>query len=394
MITLPQKNSTLFCCAPLFSTSNSTPDRDVLSVYAAKTGFPIVRDRFGYLNKYCTTWNLSPHTEPFPFTGSTKFFSDIMDERAAEIVKFIREKGEDASLSIMLSGGVDSTAMTIAIFKQLDSWCDSDNFVVVYDKDSREEYPEFIDWLENKQEFLTPVEIKPEEKESYQKNKHDKGQYTLLGWAADQLFGSIVNQSLPEELYYAHYNKWLQIDNQDIEFPLPVKTLGEFLWYMNFACKYNVVCNDHLLYSGDASHKSNMIVFYDTPDFQSWSVSNFDILHKHAQQGDPRYYKTPLKEYIYDFNHDASYRDNKGKKGSWGAYKANLPKYYKSKNMVSYCIITGDGTTTDFKEPHISPSIVNWSNHFRIQAKLARNMLRFYRKKGAPLYGEPYSYCY
>ena len=48
-----------------------------------------------------------------------------------------------------------------------------------------------------------------------------------------------------------------------------------------------------------------MICFYDTPEFNEWSVSNFDVLHLYPQH-DTVHYKMPLKDYIYDFNHDTS----------------------------------------------------------------------------------------
>ena len=50
---------------------------------------------------------------------------------------------------------------------------------------------------------------------------------------------------------------------------------------MNFACKWNVVT--HFLPSIFGYQDNNTINFFDTLEFQDWSVSNFDKLHIYNQ---------------------------------------------------------------------------------------------------------------
>lgn len=48
-------------------------------------------------------------------------------------------------------------------------------------------------------------------------------------------------------------------------------------------------------YHAFRKNHGRMIPFYDTPKFNCWSVSNFDVLHRHPQQ-DTEHYKAQLKE--------------------------------------------------------------------------------------------------
>ena len=57
---------------------------------------------------------------------------------------------------------------------------------------------------------------------------------------------------------------------------------------------------------------SNMISFYNCSEFQRWSIVNHDLKHK----GSWKTYKWPSKEFIYNYNKDADYRDNKLKENS------------------------------------------------------------------------------
>ena len=349
-------------------------DDDALSIYALRTGFPVLRDRFGFMNKF-SNWNLYDKYIDFPSSSSTNKFSDLMDSRANDIVNKIRKEEKD--LYIFLSGGVDSTAMTIAVIKTAGD--NLKNIHVVYNDSTENEYPEFLSYL-----FQTNIDMY--RCESYEiedvQEKLLESNYTLTGWGADQLFGSAVSQNWPE-WYNLDWKLWIkdtigvntdnaigQLEDTFSYYNLPIKTFGELAWFMNFSTKYDIVTNSDALYSGKITHR--MINFYDTQDFNDWSVSNFDILHKYPQQ-DTVHYKMALKDYIYDFNHDENYRNNKGKIRSWvrSGYHEN-EKYYPRA-----AILETPERIVFRKEPIrkiLFDSII-------ISGKMTRNMLRFYRKK-------------
>ena len=164
-------------------------DDDALAVYAARTGFPVLRDRFGFLNAF-SRWRLYEEALPFPSSGSTAKFADLMDERAAGIVARIRR--EERELYILLSGGVDSTAMTIAVLRAAAG--DFRHLHVVFNASTEDEYPAFVTYLCGT--GIDMLRCLPHEIEDVQQRLLETG-YTLAGWGADQLFGSAVSQRWP-----------------------------------------------------------------------------------------------------------------------------------------------------------------------------------------------------
>ncbi len=334
-----------------------------------------MRDRFGYLNAF-SGWKLYEPALTFPQSDSTRKFSDLMDERAACLLSKIRKEGMD--IYIFLSGGVDSTAMTIAMLKASDG--DFRNLHVVFNSSTEEEYPEFVEYL--KTAGIDMVRCRSTDIDDVQERLLETG-YTLTGWAADQLFGSIINQVWPD-WYFKDWREWLlseekttpmgnaigQFEEAFSHYRTPVRTFGEFAWFMNFTAKYNVVVNSDVLYSGKVTHR--MISFYDTPEFNEWSVSNFDVLHLYPQH-DTVHYKMPLKDYIYDFNHDTAYRNCKGKIGSWGRAK------YREKVKVHprICLMESPDKAVFRREDKLLPI----EKALEVERTLTRNILRLYRKQ-------------
>lgn len=307
-------NRTIYCMSSFHMPPIPSNGYDALSVYAFKTLHTVMRDRFGFLNQFSPYRLYAPAT-PFPSSDNTSKFSDIMDSRAAQILSMARQENKD--IYIFYSGGVDSTAMTIAFLKAA---CGVySDLRIVYSAHSEHENPVFTEHLRKlgvSMELSAPGRCL----EETHRVALTKG-YVIDGNCADQLFGSALNQDFPE-LYHKDYRLWLSFDDaiQQIEaastyYGLPIKTFGEFSWFMNFACKYNFVKHFDIFNNGYVS--PNKITFYDTLEFNSWSVSNFDCLHKHPQHL-PENYKIALKDYIFEYNHDSSYKNDKGKVGSWG----------------------------------------------------------------------------
>ena len=56
-----------------------------------------------------------------------------------------------------------------------------------------------------------------------------------------------------------------------------------------------------------------MISFFNSEDFQRWSIVNHDLKHK----GTWKTYKWPSKEFIYEYNRDDNYLNNKTKETSF-----------------------------------------------------------------------------
>ena len=62
----------------------------------------------------------------------------------------------------------------------------------------------------------------------------------------------------------------------------------------------------------DSAAFGNIRHFFQTDDFQRWSIANPDLKIRDSLES----YKWPAKEFIYKFTKDADYRDHKIKVGS------------------------------------------------------------------------------
>jgi hypothetical protein len=102
--------------------------------------------------------------------------------------------------------------------------------------------------------------------------------------------------------------------------PVPIDTNFEFLWWVNFAIKWQAcyayiamltpLKNTHLVTKEYLD--TRFVSFFNTDEFQLWSMNNPDKRIRDTWAS----YKWVAKEVIYDYTKDAEYRDNKLKKGS------------------------------------------------------------------------------
>jgi hypothetical protein len=249
---------------------------------------------------------------------------------------------------------------------------------VLYTDSSIDEYHKLYEYL-RKLKGLELVKKDPDELFPYC-HQVAKTDYVVSGFPADQLFGSIVGQR--DSL--SHNSDWKsfvlipeaidQFEEAFNNYNLPISTLSEFLWFMNFSSKWTMVCNFIPWLSG--LDGGNSIAFFDTQGFQDWSMSNFDILHLYDQK-DKLNYKKELKNFIYKIFKDDDYL-YKGKIGSIG-----YSVVYKTKRKLS----------NSMKIPHISileegdalrteyyGEAINTLGAQNIEGRMLGRLLKEYRK--------------
>lgn len=294
----------------------------VAAIFGARGDF--CRDRTGVLNRfgiYRTTpvpkWDLT-------VTGTQRNIEDIINERARYLINNI-----DRSITVLWSGGVDSTLVMCAL---ISNGIPRDKLKVYCTRDSVEEAPNFMEWVRS-----NGYEIHPKSagyvRRDFDRNHGDS--FILSGDGADQLFGSVyglrsaflhnmnwiaawklcfstqISKTLPKNKTFDFLQEWMnEYSGRNIE------TFGEFLWWINFALKYDAI-TEHFRLEFEGKYDSHQDSFFDTREFQQWSVNNFPSIRKHNQWLSHKYYKKPFKDYIYSVWHDSDYRDHKGKRGSW-----------------------------------------------------------------------------
>ena len=102
--------------------------------------------------------------------------------------------------------------------------------------------------------------------------------------------------------------------------PIPLETNMDFLWWTNFAIKWQSCFYYILLFTPPrnahnitrAYLETRFVSFYNTEEFQLWSMNNLDKRIKDTWKS----YKWVCKDIIFDYTKDAEYRDHKTKRGS------------------------------------------------------------------------------
>ena len=114
------------------------------------------------------------------------------------------------------------------------------------------------------------------------------------------------------------------LENFNKKCPFEVKNIFDFIWWLAFSIKWQWIENRLYIQVDNPSNYQNMISFYNSPEAQRWSIVNHDLKHKDSLKT----YKWPSKEFIYNYNKDADYRDNKLK-------EVSIPKTLGTYNYVA-----------------------------------------------------------
>lgn len=345
-------------------------DSDALTIFANKVNFIHIPDRFGYLNQF-SNWNYIDHSDQLPITNYTGNLSDIVLKRAEEIYsKSIRE---NKKIYVYWSGGVDSSAIILALLAVASN---RNNITILYTKSSIEEYPKLYTYLQSFSDLqMILISVYDIGKYAEQYGKTD---IVITGFPADQLFGSIINQR-DDIIFGDDWRKFIvkktaieQFEAAFQHYNLPVTTIEQFTWFMNFACKWKLVIRAIPMWFGCTD--DGVIPFYDTQDFQNWSMSNFDKLHIYDQKN-PKYYKYELKQFINSQFPDKEYLEHKGKLGSIRAGVQSEPLPHLRKPYISF--IDGDGIL------HIEyyHSDIPYDEYQSVRMNMLNRKLIKYRKK-------------
>lgn len=297
------------------------PGNDVLSIINRLFCGWIVRDRFNILNKYLPL-NMADNKDIIPIPDYKTSIKDIIDTRAQEILAL------NQPITISWSGGVDSTVILCAL---LANGIAKDQLTVLHTKTSILEYR----WLykELKKEGYRFVQ-----REDLATSFNDVSEGLLItGWCADQLFGSNIHlrnlelYNLPwmDGLKKAIANTSIQVsprmytqieavwDDYAKQLGFPMEQFCEFAWIYNFGCKWSYVSQDAYLAASTANLRKRIINFFEDKRFESWSVGNYETLRQVNVNKEKKFYKKPLKEYIYSYTQDSEYLEHKGKVNSW-----------------------------------------------------------------------------
>ena len=281
-------------------------------------------------------------TAPAFDSAFTKNMANITDARACELLATCT----DRPWIVYWSGGIDSTAMITAILKN-SSAADRERMTIACNRISFYENPRFFT------EHIRP-NFATIDSTWLNVRQYLRTHYLIDGDLADQLHCShgvvqtllctnpeILNQpfrSNPDHLLetlthavdrpfatWYYENCLANIDSAGI----PVETNFDFYWWYSFnfmwsAVKirgfFNTMCADATMID---SYRQYQIQWYDTVDYQQWSMNNRQLGMKHGQHVGE--YKPELKRYIYEFDSNAHYYKFAMKRDSISRIGNHLP---------------------------------------------------------------------
>lgn len=301
----------------------SVPATALDTVSEAVHGFWVPVDRSGTLASPGLKMAVA---DPIPdATGFTAHFDEVCHARARQIL------AEDREIAVFWSGGIDSTGALAALLMQAEP-ADRARLHVFLRPRSIDEYPAFfarhvaalphtiIDGPGAGGFRVGPARTFSSDVGAVLATEARR-RLVVTGEHGDQIFGSIVLAENPDWIgqppdiflaqpaFTAHREA---IERLNAACPVPVITIDAMLWWWNFAVKWQEVTFRSLSDLDDTASFANIRHFYQTNNFQRWSIANPDQKIRDRLES----YKWPAKDFIYGFTGDADYRDHKVKVGS------------------------------------------------------------------------------
>ncbi len=259
---------------------------------------------------------LTPIPEFVPFN---KTFAEVCNSRASELVA--KAVTNNTKINVMWSGGIDSTTAVVAFlrnnFKQ--------HIHLLLNEKSINEYPWFYENVIKREHISHSIVARPKDHLHY-------SCVNVTGEIGDQVFGSAAffdahNKgklfSKPEEYYDPAF---LDAMSEQVKHcPYDLKETKDYMWWVNFSMKYQNV--QLRIYPTIFMPYGGIDHFFDTEEFQQWSMNNPDKKIRDTLES----YKWPAKDYIFDYTKDEPYRQSKLKVGSLriGTMKVSIDSNFK-----------------------------------------------------------------
>ena len=269
--------------------------------------------------------------EPIPAVNK---FNKTFEECCMDAAKNLWSLGKP--IELFWSGGIDSSGALIAL---LETKSKNDVLNIRYTQDSIDEFP--LMWekmVKDKNDPLPNKEMLDDSlfenhdiikvtgecgdqcfgSDALHKNlhRHADDWETIFSWSKDEIFHNQaveVRKNTSEKQFVQRKIAMAEVlfDNVD-DAVIEVKTIFDLYWWMNFCFKWQDVDSRMIFNFSDTSEWKSTISFFNTENFQKWSIVNHDIKHG----GTWETYKQPAKEYINKYIKDETYRKNKTKEPS------------------------------------------------------------------------------
>jgi len=253
-----------------------------------------------------------PIKEVLTLPNHRKTFEQVCLERAEEL------RSLEGPIFVMWSGGIDSTAAMTAIFRTF-SKEDLDRVTVLCDDRSIKENPNYF-------KLIIRNKVKTKAITMYLEPYLEQG-WLVTGELGDQLFGhdmiggcvGMSGETALQDNWENHIPKYFEhlgtggakYVNERLrpiidEAPFQIKSTHDFAWWYNFSQKWQNVklrflgCN---VWKNPKQSYTKMIHFYDSLDFEVWSVHNQNLKIGNTLKS----YKAVSKQFSIDWSGDTDF---------------------------------------------------------------------------------------
>ena len=312
---------------------------DILTMTAYITGaeFAIDRCEGGELNKY-SKYNIDipRYIDGIEFDKNIKYEKMPLDEICYKVSQdyIIKANAQSQKIAVLWSGGVDSTLVMCAFLRNKN--LNLNNFQVWLSDNSITENPYFFEkYIQSKCSY---VKFNSNEYVQFINNTYQN--YIIIsGSNGDELFDNKYCLFYPlfycvkyTEILSSIYKLYLGDNNTDdfIDklaeqhskifkqyfnsiFDFDINTLEDFTWALVFMFKWCSSRLDNILRCSNINLINHYYTFYSHKLFQQWALYN----KKYREYVNPYIgayqYKKPFKNYIFQYDNNIDYLNNKSK---------------------------------------------------------------------------------
>lgn len=286
-------------------------------------------------------------------------FSGVSYNRIDDCIAKLKEPGKER-LVIFQSGGIDSTLIVSLLISHPD-WAELQKVTwLAINEDSQMENPEFFNEV-----VLPYFGTKLLASNQFYDIVSDPKNVCVTGECADNLFGSLTLKSYMDNTnnFDAIHGDWETetlpwlLDKKEPHreereqmlrdlvsaSPVPINTNHDFLWWLNYAMKWQAVKYRMAMHAPTAKQAEymagNVINFFDSEQYQQWALYTSEA----KVGGKWNTYKLPAKQLINDIWPNEKYLKYKTK---W----PSLPTITRYNNAWGFLWQNDDGSLTATKE--------------------------------------------
>lgn len=312
----------------LLSSAINCRSRDIIGKISGLSSIGTLLSISGPICRYDDNFAHNFSYTPIPKNHNTNM---SFEEVCIDAAKNIWDLAAGKKIGLFWSGGIDSTTALVSLMLTNPNW--HKDMVIYTSKYSIDvEYPLFYEsFLKDVADILMLSNSKFFNPELFNENI-----IAVDGTCGDQLWGCNIIRKIIDKADLPYQTlfttkcftdifkniKSMAIKSSSLRyieslidvFPVETKTVSDLLWMLTFTHKWDVVRLRHTSNIKDVSKFGKMYSFFNTDNFQRWTMSNSD--KRIVKEWNT--YKQPAKDFIYSFTKDNDYRINKLQHESMG----------------------------------------------------------------------------